>query len=93
MVERKQKIKTKNDEKLAETCCQMDAVVTVDARGQVVLPKEIRKRLGIKAGDKMAVVSYSKDASMCCIVLVKVGGLAKMVKIVLAPMAKEVLGE
>ena len=34
----------------AESCCSVDAVVTVDARGQIVLPKELRSAAGIKRG-------------------------------------------
>jgi AbrB family looped-hinge helix DNA binding protein len=38
-------------------CCGVEAVVSVDSRGQVVLPKDLRAAAGIKAGDKLAVVT------------------------------------
>jgi DNA-binding transcriptional regulator/RsmH inhibitor MraZ len=30
-------------------CCRVEALVSVDERGQVVLPKELREKAGIKA--------------------------------------------
>ena len=93
MAAKRQKAKEGETEETSTSCCQMDAVVTIDGRGQIVLPKDIRQRLGLKAGDKLAVVSYSRDAEACCIILMKTGGFNGMVKVVLAPMAKEVLGD
>ncbi len=42
-----------------ETCCQVESLVTVDERGQMVLPKGLRDRAGIKAGDKLAAISWN----------------------------------
>ena len=43
--------------------CRVDSLVSVDDRGQMVLPKELRDKAGIKGGDKLAVIrvitSYS----------------------------------
>ena len=66
-------------------CCKVEAVVSVDERGQMVLPKEIRERAGISAGDKLAVVSYENDGRLCCIALMKVEELSGMVAAVLGP--------
>lgn len=74
-------------------CCQVDSVVTVDGRGQLVLPKETREKAGLKAGDKLAVVSWKKDGKVCCISLIKADGLAGMVKGFLGPMMGEVAGK
>ena len=93
MTKRNSKGKTAGPKMGSPGCCDVDAVVTVDERGQIVLPKEVRRKIGIKPGDKMAVVSYAKDEQTCCVILMKIGGLAGMVKIVLSPMAKDVLGE
>ncbi len=40
------------------SCCKVDALVTIDGRGQIVLPKDIRARAGIEGGDKLAVISW-----------------------------------
>ncbi|MDH5460211.1 MAG: AbrB/MazE/SpoVT family DNA-binding domain-containing protein, partial [Candidatus Bathyarchaeota archaeon] len=34
-------------------CCKLEALVRVDERGQIVLPKDLREKAGIKAGDKL----------------------------------------
>ena len=34
------------------SCCKVESIVSVDERGQMVLPKEIRERAKIGAGDK-----------------------------------------
>lgn len=72
-------------------CCQIDALVSVDARGQLVLPKDVRDKLGIKAGDKLAVISMMRDNEACCITLVKADEFANTVKNMLGPMMKDIL--
>jgi AbrB family looped-hinge helix DNA binding protein len=74
-------------------CCQVDAVTTVDERGQLVLPKAVREKAGIKAGDKLAVVSWEKDGKTCCIALIRADGLAGMVKGFLGPVMGDILGK
>jgi len=71
-------------------CCRVEAVVSVDDRGQMVLPKEIRDRAGIQAGDKLAIVGLERDSEVCCISLIKVEKLTEMVKSMLGPIMKEV---
>ncbi len=70
-------------------CCKVESVITVDERGQTVLPKEIRDKAKIHAGDKLAVINWEKDGKVCCISLIKVEELAEMVKDRLGPMMKE----
>jgi len=67
-------------------CCQVTSLVSVDERGQMILPKEIRERAGIKAGDKLAVVVWEKDGAFCCLTLIKANELGGMVKEKLGPM-------
>jgi antitoxin PrlF len=55
---------------------QIEAIVTVDERGQMVLPKETRARAGICGGDKLALVSWSKEGRVCCLSLVKAEEMA-----------------
>lgn len=71
-------------------CCKVESVVSVDHRGQMVLPKEIRDRAEIRTGDKLAIIGWEKDDTVCCIFLMKVDRLADMVKGVLGPMLKEI---
>lgn len=72
-------------------CCKVESVISVDDRGQMVLPKEIREKAKISAGDKLAVVIFEKEGEVCCISLIKVEYLTDMVKDMLGPVMKEVL--
>lgn len=72
-------------------CCKVEALVGVDERGQMVLPKEIRDKAGIQAGDKMALISWDKDGKTCCLSLVKANELTDMVKGLLGPMMEDIL--
>jgi len=75
------------------SCCKVEALVSVDERGQMVLPKEIREKARIGAGDKLAVISWEKDGEVCCISLVKAEDFTEMVKGMLGPMMKEIIAE
>ena len=70
-------------------CCRIEAIVSVDERGQMVLPKGVRERAKIKPGDKMAVITWEKEGKVCCITLIKAEELADMVREVVAPLMKE----
>ncbi len=72
-------------------CCKVESIINVDERGQTVLPKEIREKAGIRAGDKLAVVSWEKDGEVYCISLIKVEKLAGIVKGMLGPVMKDIL--
>ena len=69
----------------------MESLVSVDERGQMVLPKEIRNKAKIRAGDKLAVISLEKDGKVCCISLIKAEDFAGMVKGLLGQMMKEII--
>ena len=69
--------------------CRVEAVLSVDERGQMVLPKDVREKAGIRTGDKLALISWEKDGSICCLALMKVENLSGMVKDVLGPLMQE----
>ena len=71
--------------------CRVEAIVTVDERGQMVLPKDLREKAGIRPGDKFALASWEKDGVVCCLTLIKVEDLVSMVKDRLGPVMKEIL--
>ena len=68
--------------------CRVESVISVDERGQMVLPKELRDRANIRAGDKLALISWDKGGEVCCIYLIKAEHLADRVKDFLGPMMK-----
>lgn len=88
------KVESENCSALIEestSCCKVEALVSVDDRGQMVLPKDIREKANIRAGDKLAVTCWEKDGKVCCISLTKVEDLTEMVKDMLGPMMKDIL--
>jgi AbrB family looped-hinge helix DNA binding protein len=68
------------------SCCQVASLLSVDERGQMILPKDIRERAGIKAGDKLALIAWEKDGAVCCLTLIKADELGGMVKEMLGPL-------
>ena len=72
-------------------CCKVESVVSVDERGQMVLPKDVRDKAGVRVGDKFAVVSWEKQGRVCCISLVKVEDMASMMRDMLGPMMNGIL--
>ena len=72
--------------------CKMESLISVDERGQMVLPKELRDRANIRAGDKLALISWQKDGELCCFTLIKADSLAERVKEFLGPMLKGMSG-
>ena len=73
------------------SCCKVEALISVDERGQMVLPKEMRDKAGIRTGDKLALVSWEKDGKVCCFTLIKADEFGDMVKGVLGPMMRGVM--
>jgi AbrB family looped-hinge helix DNA binding protein len=73
-------------------CCKIDALVSVDSRGQLVLPKDLRKKANIKAGDKLAVISWEKGEELYCMLLMKADDFADTLRNMLGPMMKGILG-
>ena len=71
-------------------CCKVESLVSVDERGQMVLPKEIRDKADIHAGDKLAVISLERG-KVRYICLIKAEYFAEMVKGLLGPMMEEII--
>ena len=47
----------------AGATCKIESLISVDERGQMVLPKELRTKAKIGAGDKLALTSWEKAAA------------------------------
>ncbi len=63
----------------AKVSHHIEAIITIDERGQMVLPKEARARAGIQPGDKLALLGWRKGDRVCCFSLIKVDVMAEMV--------------
>ncbi len=80
------------DGALKGASCAMEALLTIDARGQIVLPKDLRQKAGIGEGDKFAAVSCLEEGRICCIILVRAGDVAGMIKGRLGPAINQIMG-
>ncbi|MCX6699847.1 MAG: HgcAB-associated protein [Methanomicrobiales archaeon] len=72
------------DQEKGSGCC-IEAVLTVDDRGQIVLPKQIRKKAGMKTGDRLALIVWEANNKVCCVGLIKAENLNAGVKGVISP--------
>ncbi len=71
--------------------CRIDAVITMDAKGQIVLPKDLREKANFRPNDKIAVVACEKNGEVCCVMMVKAERLVGAVTKTLGPMLKGVM--
>lgn len=58
----------------------IESIATVDARGQIVLPKSARDALGLGPGSKLAVVVKRRGDAPCCITLMPASDLEVRVR-------------
>ncbi|HVP92666.1 MAG TPA: HgcAB-associated protein [Acidobacteriota bacterium] len=70
--------------------CRIDAVITMDAKGQIVLPKDLREKAHFKPNDKLAVVACEKNGEVCCVMMIKAEKLVSAVTKTLGPLLKAV---
>ena len=74
-------------------CCKVDALISVDSRGQIVLPKDVRQKADIKTGDKFVLISHESAGRVCCFSLIRADEFSATVKDMLGPMLKDILQE
>ena len=72
----------------AAGCCEVQAVIGIDGRGQMVLPKEVREMAGLNGGDKLAVVAWKKGDEVCCLSLVPASNLEDAVRRAYGPLLR-----
>jgi antitoxin PrlF len=75
----------------APGCCKVEAVVSLDGRGQMVLPKDVRELFGFQANEKLAVVAWRRNDTPCCLTLMKVDELAEAVRQTYGPVLREIV--
>ena len=82
-----------------QSCCnttldtgyyRVEALVGVDERGQMILPKELRDKADIHPGDKLAITALEKSGKICCLVMIKADDLTGLVTNMLGPMMQEI---
>ena len=68
--------------------CRIDAILTIDAKGQIVLPKDLREKANFKPNDKIAVVACQRGNEGCCIMMIKADQLVGAITKTLSPLIK-----
>ena len=77
-----------------QRCCnqvKVQALVGVDERGQMVLPKEVREKAGIRGGEKLALTTIESNGKICCILLTKADELVQIVQSTLGSVARDLI--
>jgi antitoxin PrlF len=67
------------------SCCSIESIVTIDERGQMVLPKDVREKAGFAAGDRIAVVNCYRGDEVCCVALMPASELSNAVQSMIGP--------
>ena len=57
--------------------CRIDSVVTIDSKGQIVLPKGLRQRASFEPNGKIALISFEKEGEVFCVLMIKAERLGK----------------
>jgi len=61
-------------------CCKVESVVTIDERGQMILPKDLREKVGLVAGDKLVIATSMKDGKLGFLMMFRADDFNDMVK-------------
>ena len=91
MVKRKEQASCCATDTATKECCRIESLVSIDERGQMVLPKDLRERAGIGPGDKLIVISWQKGEEVCCLTLIKASQLEDRVKEFLGPVMSSMI--
>jgi|YelNatPaOPRAMG01_1025707.scaffolds.fasta_scaffold405411_1 antitoxin PrlF len=59
---------------------KIEDVVKVSPRGQIVIPKEIRKRLGVMSGEKLLVMSRDKEIVLKKMEMLSIGEIGERIE-------------
>jgi len=73
--------------------CRIDAVITMDVKGQIVLPKDLREKANFKPNDKIAVVACETNGEVCCVMMLKAERLVGALNKTLGPLLKGITKE
>lgn len=76
---------------MSSECCRVESVVTIDSKGQILLPKELRKNTGLDTGDRLVVVSMNANTDSPIMVLMKADNFGNLVRNFLGPVMKDLI--
>lgn len=69
--------------------CRVDAVITVDSKGQLLLPKDLREKADFRPNSKIAILTIEKEGKIHCVLMIKAEGLSGAVSNALSPVLKD----
>ena len=71
---------------------KIEAVLSVDSKGQILLPKDLRDKADIKTGDRLVCIAgCDENGKICCLILVKSELMDEEVRKFISPMLREVV--
>lgn len=73
----------------------VEAVVTVDERGQILIPKNVREKIKLKAGSKLALLVHltEEGGELCYLMLIPTERIVENIEKFLGPLFKELMRE
>jgi len=76
------------------TAWSIEAIVSLDERGQILIPKEVREKVGLRPGDKLALISHTtKEGELCYFMLVPSDKIIESTREFLGPLLKDLIKE
>jgi AbrB family looped-hinge helix DNA binding protein len=70
---------------------KVEAIVTIDLKGQIILPKDLREKASFKPNDKLAVAACEKNGEICCLLVMKAEKLETAVSEALRPILQSIV--
>lgn len=71
---------------------KISAVVNVDNKGQILLPKDLREKAEINAGDKLVLIAgCDENDEICCFILVKSETIDESLRNSIKPMLRGIV--
>jgi len=74
----------------ADECCKVESLVTIDERGQMILPKDLREKVGLVAGDKLVIATSMKNGKLGFLMMFRADDFGDMVKGFVGPVMRTV---
>ncbi|MFX1449755.1 MAG: HgcAB-associated protein HgcC [Promethearchaeota archaeon] len=71
-------------------CVKVDAIVEVDKRGQILLPKVVREKAHITPGERFVLIRGESEGEVCCLTLIKAKYFLEGAKNLLGPIMKDI---
>lgn len=60
--------------------CSVEAIINIDDRGQMILPKSVRQKMNINPEDKLIIISWEKDGKVDSLTMMKNDEFSEMIK-------------